>query len=85
MSEIIDERNTHEDHSMSERILNALDDLSRRFTRIETLVELHLGKDGTVDRLETQVNSINTRVLLISGGIAVIASLFQHGFDFLRK
>jgi hypothetical protein len=37
---------------------------------METLVTLHLEKDGTVDRLEAKLDGMNTRVLLFSGAMS---------------
>lgn len=43
--------------------------------RIETLVEVHLGKDGTVPALQRKVDGINAKILLATGVCGAILFL----------
>jgi hypothetical protein len=56
-------------------------DVRGRLVRLETLVDLHLEKGGTVDRLEERFDGMKTKILLFSGacegGLQIIQMLFR--------
>jgi hypothetical protein len=64
--------------------LSLLDDTRDRLVRMETLVTLHLEKDGTVDRLEAKLDGMNTRVLLFSGAMSGGLQVVRYLAGFIK-
>lgn len=64
--------------------LSLLDDTRDRLVRMETLVTLHLEKDGTVDRLEAKFDGMNTRVLLFSGAMSGGLQVVRYLAGFIK-
>lgn len=53
-------------------IRTQVNDMSNRLTKVETLVEVHLAKGGTVEDLKNRLDLMNTRILMFSGASGAV-------------
>lgn len=76
------------DPSMSEdtEALTLLRGISERLVRIETLVEVNLGKDGIVPELKKHIERVNGKIILASGIATGVLFIWEQvkGFLFSR-
>ena len=58
--------------AMNEEALALLRSIDGRLIKMETLVDIHLGKDGTVAELQKEVKTVNGKIAWASGAAAVL-------------
>ena len=73
------------DPGMSEdtEALTLLRGISERLVLIETLVEVNLGKDGTVPELKKQVERVNGKIILATGIATGVLFAWEQAKGFL--
>jgi hypothetical protein len=62
----------------SEQILSLLQEINGKLARVEALVDIHLGQSGTLEKLKDKVDGMHTKMLLFSGGAAVVLYLLNR-------
>lgn len=61
--------------AMMQAIADRLTAIEKQLTRIETLVDINLGKDGTLPELEKKVDGMYTRMIFVAGASTAIGRL----------
>ena len=67
----------------NEEALTLLRETHDKVIRIETLMDVHLGKDGTLSQLQKKVDGINAKIIFASGAVGTILFGIEKAFAYL--
>jgi hypothetical protein len=67
----------------NEEALTLLRETHDKVIRIETLMDVHLGKDGTLPQLQKKVDGINAKIIFASGAVGTVLFGIEKAFAYL--
>lgn len=67
----------------NEEALTLLRETYGKVIRIETLMDVHLGKDGTLPQLQNKVEGMNAKIIFASGVVSAILFGIEKAFAYI--